>query len=116
MILVVDRNQFQANKKTEDLIPVEPLEKKFEAFGWRSYRCNGHSFDELEKTFSKIPFNTDNPSVIIAETVRGKGLPSIESRADRWFCNFTHEEIDQLLKELYTKVKTNIKSETLIVR
>lgn len=116
MIVVVDRNRFQANIKTEDLIPVEPLEKKFEAFGWRSYRCNGHSFDELEKTFSKIPFNTDNPSVIIAETVRGKGLPSIESRADRWFCNFTHEEIDQLLKELYTKEKTNIKSETLIVR
>jgi len=116
MIAVVDRNQFQANIKTEDLIPVEPLEKKFETFGWTPYRCSGHSFDALEKAFSKIPFNKETPSVVIAETVRGKGLPSIESRADRWFCNFTHDEVDQLLKELYTKEKTELKSETLIVR
>jgi transketolase len=116
MIAVVDRNQFQANIRTEDLIPVEPLEKKFEAFGWTPYRCDGHNFDALEKAFNKVPFIKDTPSVIIAETVRGKGLPSIESRADRWFCNFTHEEIEQLLKELYTKEKTNLKSETLVVR
>lgn len=116
MIVVVDRNQFQANIKTEDLIPVEPLDKKFEAFGWTPHRCNGHSFDALEKAFSKIPFNKETPSVVIAETVRGKGLPSIESRADRWFCNFTHDEVEQLLKELYSKEKTDLKSETLIVR
>jgi transketolase len=116
MIAVVDRNHFQANLRTEDLIPIEPLEKKFEAFGWSPYRCDGHNFDELEKVFGKVPFRKDTPSVIIAETVRGKGLPSIESRADRWFCNFTHDEIDELLKELYTKVKTDLKSKTLIVR
>ncbi len=116
LIAVVDRNQFQANIRTEELIPIEPLEKKFEAFGWTPRRCNGHNFDALEKTFNGIPFNEQTPSVVIAETVRGKGLPSIESRADRWFCNFTHEEIDQLLHELYTKQKTELKSETLIVR
>jgi len=54
--------------------------------------------------------------VVIASTVRGKGLPSIEARADRWFCNFTHEEVELLLKELYSKEKTELKSETLIVR
>lgn len=116
LIAVVDRNQFQANIRTEELIPTEPLEKKFEAFGWTPCRCNGHDFNELEKTFGRIPFSPETPSVVIADTVRGKGLPSIESRADRWFCNFTHEEIDQLLKELYTKEKTELKSETLIVR
>ncbi len=116
MIAVVDRNQFQANIRTEELIPLEPLEKKFEAFGWTPYRCNGHDFDDLEKAFNKLPFREDRPSVIIAETTRGKGLPSIESRADRWFCNFTHDEIDQLLQELYSKVKTDLKSETLTVR
>ena len=116
MIVVVDRNKFQANIRTEDLIPIEPLEKKFEAFGWIPYRCNGHDFDELEKTFGSIPVDKQKPAVIIAETVRGKGLPSIEERADRWFCNFSHSEIEQLLEELYTKEKTEIKSETLIVR
>ena len=116
MVAVVDRNQFQANIRTEELIPIEPLEKKFESFGWTPYRCNGNDFDDLEKTFSKLPFRENRPSVIIAETIRGKGLPSIESRADRWFCNFTHDEIDHLLQELHSKVKTDLKSETLTVR
>jgi transketolase len=116
LIAVVDRNQFQANFQTEELIPLEPLEKKFESFGWNTRRCNGHNFDELEKTFSSLPVKSNSPSVVIVDTVRGKGLPSIESRSDRWFCNFTHEEIDLLLAELHTQSKTDLKSETLMVR
>jgi transketolase len=116
LIAVVDRNKFQANLATEDLIPIEPLDKKFEAFGWNVFRCNGHDFDDLNKTFNSLPLGNGKPNIIIADTVRGKGLPSIEARADRWFCNFTQEEIDLLLKELYTKEKTNLTSETLVVR
>jgi transketolase len=115
LIAVIDRNHFQANIETEDLIPIEPLDEKFKAFGWNVHSCNGHDFEDMEKTFSSIDKN-QKPSVIIADTIRGKGLPSIESRADRWFCNFSHEEIEQLLNELDTKVKTDLKSETLIVR
>ncbi|MFO7445255.1 MAG: 1-deoxy-D-xylulose-5-phosphate synthase N-terminal domain-containing protein [Ignavibacteriaceae bacterium] len=116
LIAVVDRNQFQANLKTEELIPLEPLEKKFEAFGWIPVTCNGHSFDDMHETFTKLPFQQNAPSVIIADTIRGKGLPSIESRADRWFCNFSHEEVEMLLKELHSQGKANLTSETLMVR
>ncbi len=115
LIAVIDRNHFQANIQTEELIPIEPLNEKFKAFGWDVYSCNGHDFDDMDKTFSSIA-GSNKPSVVIADTVRGKGLPSIEARADRWFCNFTHEEIDQLINELHTKEKTDLKSETLIVR
>jgi len=55
-------------------------------------------------------------NVIIADTVRGKGLPSIEARADRWFCSFSAAEVDQLLHELHGRVKATIESETLVVR
>ncbi len=113
---VIDRNQFQANVRTELLIPLEPLEKKFEAFGWAPVTCNGHNFEDLHETFSKIPFKEGSPSLVIADTIRGKGLPSIEAKADRWFCNFSHEEIDMLLSELHGKGITEIKSETLTVR
>jgi transketolase len=116
IIAVVDRNFFQANLRTEELIPLEPLKNKFQAFGWQVYHCNGHDFEDLENTFVKLNSRRKKPAVVIAETIRGKGLPSIEARADRWFCNFSREEIDQLLKELYTKEKTEIESETLIVR
>lgn len=116
LIAVVDRNKFQANIRTEQLIPLEPLEKKFEAFGWGTARCSGHSFEDLEKNFNKIPFTKDSPSIVIADTVRGKGLPSIEQKADRWFCNFTHEEIEMLLQELHGNGITKINSETLTVR
>lgn len=116
LIAVVDRNRFQANIETEDLIPIEPLEDKFRSFGWSPIRCNGHDFNELDSVFNRMPFEKGKPSVVIAETIRGKGLPSIEKRADRWFCNFTKEEIEMLIKELYSKEASVLTSETLVVR
>lgn len=116
LCIVVDRNAFQANMQTEDLIPLEPLEKKFEAFGCAVKRVNGHSYGELDEAFSGFPFEEGKPSVIIADTVRGKGLPSIEKRADRWFVNFKDEEVEELLKELHGKHTATLTSEPLIVR
>jgi transketolase len=116
LTLVVDRNQFQANMATEELIPLEPLAPKFEAFGCAVRRINGHDFTALEQAFQALPFSKDKPSVIITDTVRGKGLPSIEARADRWFCNFNAEEIESLLQELHGAATTRLQSETLTVR
>lgn len=116
LIFLVDRNRFQANIRTEDLIPLEPLQDKFKAFGCAVRRINGHNFEELETAFSSLPIEAGKPNVIIADTVRGKGLPSIAERADRWFCNFTHEEVDALLKELHGEADATLTSETLVVR
>ena len=116
LIIVVDRNQFQANMQTEDLIPLKPLNKKFESFGCKVKKINGHNFDQMEKAFSKFPFEKNKISVVIAETVRGKGLPSIQKRADRWFVNFKQEEIEQLLKELHGSKKTKLTSEIIVAR
>lgn len=116
LIFVIDRNQFQANIRTEELIPLEPLKDKFEAFGAAVKRVDGHDFGQLEEAFSAYPFQAGKLNVVIADTVRGKGLPSIEERADRWFCNFSGQEIDQLLLELHGEVATTLTSETLIVR
>lgn len=116
LTLVVDRNQFQANVATEDLLPLEPLAPKFEAFGAVVKRIDGHDFEQLEAAFAALPFSDTQPSVIICDTVRGRGLPSIEARADRWFCNFSAEEVEELLKELHSQVATELTSETLTVR
>lgn len=116
LLIVVDRNQFQANMPTEDLIPLKPLPKKFDAFGCEVKKVNGHDFEKMNETFKKFPFEKGKVSVVIAETVRGKGLPSIEKRADRWFVNFKQEEVEQLLKELHGAKKTKLTSETIVAR
>lgn len=116
LVVVVDRNQFQANVRTEELIPLEPLEEKFAAFGWCATRANGHDYESLAVAFERLPRERARPTAIIAETVRGKGLPSIEARADRWFVNFTHEEVSMLLKELHGSGEAALVSETLMVR
>lgn len=116
LIFVVDRNQFQANMPTEELIPLEPLHDKFAAFGAAVKRIDGHDFDALHETFSAYPFQPGKVNVVIADTVRGKGLPSIERRADRWFCNFSAPEIEGLLKELHGEHRAELTSETLVVR
>lgn len=116
LLVVVDRNQFQANFPTEELIPLNPFDKKFEAFGCNVKMIDGHNFESMEKAFKQFPFGDGKVSVIIAETVRGKGLPSIERRADRWFVNFKQEEVEQLLQELHGEAKAILTSETIVAR
>lgn len=128
LTLVVDRNQFQANIRTEELVPLEPLADKFRAFGCRVKRIDGHDFARLAEAFGELPDGAGTNdigkdgagkgkvNVIIADTVRGKGLPSIEARADRWFCSFSDTEVEQLLNELHGNKKALIESETLVVR
>ncbi|MBS1663283.1 MAG: transketolase [Bacteroidetes bacterium] len=115
LVIVVDRNQFQANIRTEELVPLEPLEDKFIAFGCAVRRVDGHDFMQLEWAYGELSAE-GKVGVIIADTVRGRGLPSIEARADRWFCAFSEAEVGQLLEELHGNVKALIESETLVVR
>lgn len=116
LFLVVDRNGFQANVRTEELIPLEPLAAKFTAFGCAARSVDGHDLDALSDALSGFPYSESAPSVLIAATVRGKGLPSIEARADRWFCNFTPPEIEELVAELYGTHAAELTSEALVVR
>ncbi len=126
LTVVVDRNQFQANIRTEELVPLEPLADKFRAFGCEVQRIDGHDYGQLKEAFdgamrpgkggSSIHGSGGKVKVIIADTVRGKGLPSIEARADRWFCAFSGDEVLQLLEELHGNKEAAIESETLVVR
>lgn len=116
LVAIVDRNQFQANVETEKLVPLEPLEHKFRAFGAAAMTIDGHSFADLERAFATLPRIEGKPTAIIAKTVRGKGLPSIEARADRWFVDFTKDEIAALLDELHGRGAASLVSDPLHVR
>lgn len=116
LIVVVDRNGFQANMRTEELIPLESLAEKFRAFGWLVHEADGHDFDDLHQAFGSLLLGCGRPSVVIATTQRGKGVPSIADRADRWFCDFSLNEVLELIDELNGKATAEITSETLVVR
>lgn len=116
LVIVVDRNRFQANLPTEELVPLEPLADKFTAFGCSVASVDGHDFGAMDRAFQALPGMPGRPSVVIAETVRGRGVPSIERRADRWFVNFTREEVAQLLEELHGRARATLTSDALMVR
>ena len=116
LIAIVDRNKFQANIRTEELIPLNSITEKFEAFGWGAKSVDGHSFDDMSEGFNSFPIEEGKPNIVVAETIRGKGLPSIQERADRWFVNFTNEEVEMLLKELRGGKEAELTSETIIAR
>lgn len=91
LTVVVDRNRYQANLQTEELVPLEPLPDKFEAFGWNAQVVNGHSFDALRSVFTR-PADR-RPTVVIANTVRGKGLPEHQGKVDKWFVKANADEV-----------------------
>ncbi|MBN2571906.1 MAG: transketolase [Ignavibacteriales bacterium] len=99
LLIIIDRNKIQANKITEELIPLEPLKEKFNSFGFYVDSVNGHDFNDMDIKLKKYP-NEDKPTILIAETVRGKGIPSIEMKTDKWFCKFTDDEINNYKLEL----------------
>ena len=102
LLIIIDRNQFQANFKTEDLIPLEPLSDKFEAFGCLLVSVYGHSFNCLEECFSNLPMNQKKPVVVIANTTRGKGIKNFENDWDKWFVQITPQEKTDLFQQLQT--------------
>ena len=97
LVVIVDRNRLQANVPTEVLIPLEPLADKLAAFNLGVLTCDGHDFTALGRAFAAVDRERGRPSCIIANTVRGKGLPSLEGRTDAWF---VHGHVPTLLGEL----------------
>ena len=116
LVMVVDRNGFQANLATEDLIPLEPLADKLRAFGFAVAEIDGRSFPALAGAFATLPQVAGKPTAVIARTVRNKGLPSIEGRAERWFVDLTADEVQMLLSELEGNAAGPLRSAPLVVR
>ena len=78
LIVVVDFNKFQSDKALKHIIDLGDLAAKFEMFGWHAERCNGHDFGALEAVFAKFKQVTDKPKILIADTVKGKGISFME--------------------------------------
>jgi len=78
---VLDHNGLQIDGKNEDVMTIEPIDKKFEAFGWHVIKAEGHSFESLEKAFEERKTIKGKPAIIIANTIKGKGCSFMENQA-----------------------------------
>ena len=78
---VVDVNGLQIDGATKDVMPTEPLDKKFESFGWNVIKADGHDFQSLINAFDTAKTVKGQPTVILAKTVKGKGVSYMENNA-----------------------------------
>lgn len=100
LIAIVDRNKLQILGKTSEIMGLEPLIDRWRSFGWQVQSVNGHNFNDLEKTFKKIPLKPGKPSVVIANTIKGKGVSFMENEL-RWHDKYPGaEEYKKALEEL----------------
>ena len=77
----VDVNGLQIDGKTADVMPSEPLDKKFEAFNWNVLQVNGHDYGAILEALDQARACTDKPTVILAHTTKGKGVSFMENEA-----------------------------------
>lgn len=81
LVTIVDRNQLCVTDFTENMLKLEPFEKKWESFGWKVYEVDGHSIEELLNVFDEIEkTDSEKPICIIANTTKGEGIKSISDQ------------------------------------
>ena len=83
IIAIIDRNGIQIDGDTQDIMPLEPLVDKFESFNWNVLDINGHDFESIEAAINEGKEKQYKPTMIIAHTIPGKGIPEI-SGDYRW--------------------------------
>ncbi len=98
LVAILDRNHWQAGVMTESIMAVEPIDEKFKAFGWSTSIIDGHDMEQIVQTLGTLPFETGLPSVIVADTVKGKGVDFIENRPEAHVLNLSPQQGDQALK------------------
>jgi len=107
---IVDRNNIQIDGYTEDVMPLEPLADKYKAFNWNVLEINGHNFEEIIDAVEHARAVYENPTVIIAHTIPGKGVSFMENLPEWHGKPPSKEEAKIALHELRT-LGGKIKSE-----
>ncbi len=103
LIGIVDKNKWQAYERTDKIQNLALLKSKWEAFGWSCKEVNGHDILGLIECFESIPFEIGKPSMIIADTVKGKGIKEIEDKMEWHYKSPKPEDLDKFIESLKKK-------------
>ena len=104
LIVIVDKNGFQCAGSCEDIMSNEHLDEKFESFNWHVLKMNGNRMEDILETIKGAQKPVGKPTVIIAETLKGKGVKFMENRFEWHSQVFTEETYNRAINELYMEV------------
>ncbi|MBR2715248.1 MAG: transketolase [Ruminococcus sp.] len=105
LVVIVDYNGLQIDGTTAQVGGVEPIDTKFESFGFNVINIDGHNFDDIEKALDNAKNTKGVPTAIIAKTVKGKGVSFMENEVG-WHGKATNaEEFEIAIKELDAQIK-----------
>ena len=99
LTVIIDFNKWQATGRSQEIMNLAPLDKKWNSFGWNVKEVDGHDFDDIRKAFITLK-NSETPKVIIANTVKGKGISFMEDDNNWHYRTPNEEELKLALKEL----------------
>ena len=100
LTILIDFNKWQATGRSKEIMALDPLLDKWKSFGWHSQEIDGHDFNEIRNSLTNAKNNKKKPSVIIAHTVKGKGISFMEDD-NNWHYRIPNEnELSEALKEL----------------
>lgn len=100
LCLIVDYNKIQSLGYVKDICDLSPLADKFKAFNWNVVEIDGHNYDEIEMAFNIFKSERSKPTVIIANTIKGKGVRYMEGKLLWHYRNPNDEQLAQALEEL----------------
>ncbi|MBW2989473.1 transketolase [Candidatus Woesearchaeota archaeon] len=101
LCVILDCNGLQIDGKVEDVKNINPIKKKFEAFNFNTIEIDGHDYGEILSALEKADKAKGKPTMIIANTIKGKGVPYMENKAEWHGKACKPEELEKLCKETY---------------
>jgi transketolase len=100
LVAIIDRNKLQISGPVERVMNSAPLKAKYESFGWAVREVDGHDLAELTTTFDAAPWEKGKPNMVIAHTIKGRGLSFMENDASWHHKTPSQDEYRQALEEL----------------
>ena len=101
LVVIIDQNDLQAMGHIDDVLEIQPIEKKWDAWGWEWNFVNGHDHTYMDRAFNNVPITRLKPTVHIAYTTKGKGVSFMENNNLFHYKAPSKEEHEEALKELY---------------
>ena len=100
LTVILDRNKYQNDGRTEDIMPLEPLADKWRAFNWNVVEIDGHDLDQIDAAFAAADACKGRPTLIYANTIKGKGCSYMLDQPQLHYTPPTKEQYESALEEL----------------